>query len=75
MGYLTTRVVAFSFPRCSGKWPPFPWVDWFKIEGWPLSPTMVSFLLTMLVGQEIGVTSVQPRQPEVREYIMEIAEY
>jgi len=22
------------FSTMSGKWPPFPWVDWFKIEGW-----------------------------------------
>jgi len=48
-------------------------VDWFKIEGWPLSRTMVSFP-TILVGQEIGVTVFNHDNPEVNT-LYEIAEY
>ncbi|MTJ06590.1 glycoside hydrolase family 13 protein [Anabaena sp. UHCC 0204] len=53
-----------------------PWVDWFKIEGWPLSP--YDDKLPPNYGAWAGVRSLpifNHDNPDVQEYLMEIAEY
>jgi len=58
----------FSFSTMFWKMAPFPWVDWFKIEGWPLSPYNGEF--PAYAGWASG--EVFNHDNEVRE---EIAEY
>jgi glycosidase len=53
-----------------------PWVDWFKIQDWPLYPYDENFPANY--GCWAGIRALPEfnhDNPEVREYIMEIAEY
>lgn len=53
-----------------------PWVDWFRIEGWPLSPydgDRPANYAGWAGNRALPVFNHD--NPEVREYIMEIAEY
>ncbi len=56
--------------------PHSPWVDWFKIKGWPLSPYNGEFPANYVGWADNRALPVfNHDNPEVREYIMEIAEY
>jgi cyclomaltodextrinase len=53
-----------------------PWVDWFKIQDWPLAP--YDGKLPANYDSWIGIRSLPTfnhDHPDVREYIMKIAEY
>ncbi|TAE01936.1 MAG: alpha-amylase [Oscillatoriales cyanobacterium] len=53
-----------------------PWLDWFKIEGWPLSPYDGNYPANYAGWDGNRALPVfNHDNPEVREYIMEIAEY
>jgi glycosidase len=56
--------------------PHSPWVDWFKIEGWPLSAYNGDFPANYVGWADNRALPVfNHDNPEVREYIMEIAEH
>ncbi|MBD2626468.1 glycoside hydrolase family 13 protein [Trichormus variabilis] len=66
----------FFFHDILENGPHSPWVDWFKIEGWPLAP----YTGDAPANYEgwAGIRSLpvfNHDNPDVREYIMEIAEY
>ncbi len=66
----------FFFHDILENGPHSPWVDWFKIEGWPLAP-YTGDAPANYVGWA-GIRSLpvfNHDNPEVREYIMEVAEY
>ena len=66
----------FFFHDVLENGPHSPWVDWFKIEGWPLSPYNGEFPANYAGWAENRALPVfNHDNPEVREYIMEIAEY
>lgn len=53
-----------------------PWVDWFKIHDWPLSPYNGEYPANYEGWAGLRALPVfNHDNPEVREYIMEIAEY
>ncbi|HEY9907382.1 MAG TPA: alpha-amylase family glycosyl hydrolase, partial [Thermosynechococcaceae cyanobacterium] len=53
-----------------------PWVNWFKIQQWPLSPYNGEFPANYEGWADNRALPVfNHDNPEVREYIMEIAEY
>ncbi|BAC91587.1 glycoside hydrolase family 13 protein [Gloeobacter violaceus] len=53
-----------------------PWLDWFKIEGWPLSPYNVEQPANYACwDNNRALPQFNHANPMVREYIMEIAEY
>ena len=53
-----------------------PWVDWFKIHGWPLSPYNEEYPANYSGWAGLrALPEFNHDNPEVREYIMEIAEY
>lgn len=66
----------FFFHDVLENGPHSPWVDWFKIEGWPLSPYNGEFPANYFgwAGNR-ALPVFNHDNPEVREYIMEIAEY
>jgi cyclomaltodextrinase len=53
-----------------------PWLDWFTIEGWPLSPYDSSKPANYLgwVGNR-ALPKLNTDNPQVREFIMQVAEY
>ena len=66
----------FFFHDILENGPYSPWVDWFRIEAWPLCPydgdrpaNYASW------GGNRALPAFNHDNPEVREYIMEIAEY
>ncbi|MBD2566759.1 glycoside hydrolase family 13 protein [Anabaena lutea] len=66
----------FFFHDILENGPHSPWVDWFKIQGWPLAP----YTGDAPANYEgwAGIRSLpvfNHNNPEVREYIMGIAEY
>ncbi|MBD2292629.1 glycoside hydrolase family 13 protein [Anabaena sphaerica FACHB-251] len=66
----------FFFHDILENGPHSPWVDWFKIEGWPLAP-YTGDAPANYVGWA-GIRSLpvfNHDNPDVREYIMQIAEY
>lgn len=66
----------FFFHDVLENGPHSPWVNWFKIEGWPLAPYTGD--LPANYGGWVGnraLPEFNHDNPEVREYIMEIAEY
>jgi cyclomaltodextrinase/neopullulanase len=66
----------FFFHDVLENGPYSPWVDWFKIEGWPLSPYNGEFPANYVGWADNRALPVfNHDNPEVREYIMEIAEY
>jgi glycosidase len=66
----------FFFHDILENGPYSPWLDWFKIEGWPLSAYDGS-LPANYVGWagNRALPQFNHDNPSVREYIMEIAEY
>lgn len=66
----------FFFHDVLENGPHSPWVDWFKIEGWPVSPYNGEFPANYVgwAGNR-ALPVFNHENPEVREYIMEIAEY
>ena len=66
----------FFFHDVLENGPHSPWVDWFKIEGWPLSPYNGEFPANYTGWDNNRALPVfNHDNPEVREYIMEIAEH
>ncbi|MCF4966656.1 glycoside hydrolase family 13 protein [Nostoc sp. CMAA1605] len=66
----------FFFHDILENGPYSPWLNWFKIEGWPLAP-YTGELPANYVGwaNNRALPVFNHDNPEVREYIMEIAEY
>ncbi|HEY9873381.1 MAG TPA: glycoside hydrolase family 13 protein, partial [Candidatus Obscuribacterales bacterium] len=66
----------FFFHDVLENGPHSPWVNWFKIEDWPLSPYNGEFPANYVGWDGNRALPVfNHENPEVREYIMEIAEY
>lgn len=66
----------FFFHDVLENGPHSPWVDWFKIHDWPVNPYNGEFPANYegWVGNR-ALPVFNHDNPEVREYIMEIAEY
>ena len=66
----------FFFHDILENGPHSPWVNWFKIHGWPLAPYTGEFPANYegWVGNR-ALPVFNHDNPEVREYLMEIAEY
>lgn len=66
----------FFFHDILENGPYSPWLDWFKIEGWPLSPYDGSHPANYAgwAGNR-ALPQFNHDNPDVREYIMQIAEY
>ncbi len=66
----------FFFHDVLENGPHSPWVDWFKIQDWPLSAYNGDFPANYhgWAGNR-ALPEFNHDNPEVREYIMEIAEY
>jgi cyclomaltodextrinase/neopullulanase len=66
----------FFFHDILENGPHSPWVDWFKIQSWPLAPyTGESPANYIGWAGNRALPVFNHDNPEVREYIMEIAEY
>ncbi len=66
----------FFFHDVLENGPHSPWVNWFKVEGWPLSAYNGDFPANYEGwGGNRALPVFNHDNPEVREYIMEIAEY
>ena len=66
----------FFFHDILENGPNSPWVDWFKIEDWPLSAYDGNFPANYAGWDgNRALPEFNHDNPEVREYIMEIAEY
>ncbi|MFS8119634.1 MAG: alpha-amylase family glycosyl hydrolase [Microcoleus sp.] len=66
----------FFFHDILENGPHSPWLDWFQIEGWPLSAYDGNFPANYAGWDGNRALPVfNHDNPEVREYIMEIAEY
>ncbi|WP_404784852.1 glycoside hydrolase family 13 protein [Altericista sp. CCNU0014] len=66
----------FFFNDILENGPYSPWLDWFKIQGWPLSPYNGELPANYegWVGNR-ALPVFNHDNPDVREYIMEVAEY
>ena len=66
----------FFFHDVLENGPHSPWVNWFKIESWPVSPYNGEFPANYEGWADNRALPVfNHENPEVREYIMEIAEH
>ena len=66
----------FQFNDILENGPHSPWIDWFTIEGWPLAPYDGRRKANYLGWRENrSLPEFNTDHPEVREYIMKIAEY
>ncbi|MBD2604651.1 glycoside hydrolase family 13 protein [Scytonema hofmannii FACHB-248] len=66
----------FFFHDVLENGPHSPWVNWFKIEDWPLSAYNGEYPANYESwGGNRALPVFNHENPEVREYIMEIAEY
>ncbi|MBD2299250.1 glycoside hydrolase family 13 protein [Nostoc sp. FACHB-190] len=66
----------FFFHDVLENGPHSPWVNWFKIHGWPLSAYNGDFPANYEGwADNRALPAFNHNNPEVREYIMEIAEY
>lgn len=66
----------FFFHDVLENGPHSPWVNWFKIHDWPLSAYNGEFAANYEGwGDNRALPVFNHDNPEVREYIMEIAEY
>jgi cyclomaltodextrinase len=77
MGSLTIAVGAFSsFNDILENGPHSPWLDWFKVENWPLSAYDGSLPANYVswVGNR-ALPEFNHDNPAVREYIMRVGEY
>ncbi|MFB2838450.1 alpha-amylase family glycosyl hydrolase [Floridanema evergladense] len=66
----------FFFHDVLENGPYSPWLDWFKVEGWPVSAYNGEYPANYVgwAGNR-ALPVFNHDNPEVREYIMEIAEY
>jgi cyclomaltodextrinase len=66
----------FQFNDILENGPYSPWLDWFTVEGWPLSPYDGSKPANYVswVGNR-ALPRLRTENPQVREYIMQVAEY
>jgi glycosidase len=66
----------FAFNDILENGPHSPWLDWFTIEGWPLSPYDGSRPANYLawVGNR-ALPKLNTDNPQVREYLMRVAEH
>jgi glycosidase len=66
----------FFFNDILENGPHSPWVDWFKIEGWPLSPYDGDRPANYVSWHDNrALPEFNHANPAVREYIMEVAEH
>jgi glycosidase len=66
----------FFFHDVLENGPHSPWVNWFKVEDWPVSPYNGEYPANYEGwGGNRALPVFNHDNPEVREYIMEIAEY
>jgi len=66
----------FFFNDILENGPYSPWVEWFRIEGWPLAPyTGDEPANYMSWGDNRALPTFNHDNPDVREYIMRVAEY
>ncbi len=66
----------FFFHDILENGPHSPWLHWFRIQGWPLSPYNGEFPANYVGWADNRALPVfNHDNPEVREYIMEIGEY
>ena len=66
----------FFFHDILENGPHSPWTNWFYLEGWPLSPYNGEYPANYRGWDDNRALPVfNHENPEVREYIMEIAEY
>jgi cyclomaltodextrinase len=66
----------FFFHDILENGPHSPWVDWFKIHDWPVSPYNGEYPANYEGWADNRALPVfNHDNPEVREYIMEVAEY
>jgi cyclomaltodextrinase / maltogenic alpha-amylase / neopullulanase len=66
----------FQFNDILENGPHSPWLDWFTIEGWPLSPYdggKPANYLSWLGNR--ALPKLNTDNPQVREFIMQVAEY
>jgi glycosidase len=66
----------FQFNDILENGPHSPWIDWFTVEDWPLSPYDGSKPANYLgwVGNR-ALPKLNTDNPEVREFIMQVAEF
>ena len=66
----------FQFNDILENGPHSPWIDWFKIEGWPLAPYDGRKKANFVGWRENrSLPEFNTDHPEVREYLMRIAEF
>ena len=66
----------FYFNDILENGPHSPWVDWFKIEGWPLSAYDGNYPANYLGwANNRALPEFNHANPDAREYIMQVAEY
>ncbi len=66
----------FFFNDILENGPNSPWLDWFKIEGWPLSPYDGSRPANYVSWIDYrALPQFNHHNPGVREYIMQVGEY
>ena len=66
----------FQFNDILENGPHSPWLDWFKIEGWPLAPYTGDRPANYgSWGGNRALPVFNHENPEVREFIMQVAEY
>jgi cyclomaltodextrinase / maltogenic alpha-amylase / neopullulanase len=66
----------FQFNDILENGPHSPWLDWFKIEGWPLAPYVGDRPANYSSwGGNRALPVFNHENPQVREFIMHVAEY
>lgn len=66
----------FYFNDILENGPHSPWLDWFIIEGWPLSPYDGNRRANYAAwAGNRALPRLNTENPQVREYIMQVAEY
>lgn len=65
----------FFFNDIVENGPYSPWVDWFKIEGWPIAPYDGDRPANYACWDNRALPQLNHANPAVREYIMRVAEY
>ncbi|MGI0483453.1 glycoside hydrolase family 13 protein [Geminocystis sp. CENA526] len=66
----------FFFNDILENGPHSPWLDWFKIEGWPLSAYDGSYPANYVSWvNNRALPQFNHSNPQVKEYIMQVAEY
>jgi cyclomaltodextrinase/neopullulanase len=66
----------FFFNDILENGPHSPWVDWFRIEGWPVAAYQGDKPANYLAWNDNrALPQLNHDHPDVREYIMQVAEY